>query len=235
MWPYLTEVQVSGRDARKGTIVAFGDSITDGALTTPETNRRWPNRLYERLAEKKRDIAVTDAGIVGNRLLHDAQGQFATAFGVNALARFDRDVLSQAGVRDVIVLLGVNDIGQPGSGGVPADSAVSVRELEGALSQLADHAHERGLRIMAATLLPFGDTKATGYYTPEKEQMREELNAWIRQSQKFDAVADFDKAVQDPTNPMRMRPEFDGGDHLHPNDAGDKAMADSIPLNFFKH
>jgi len=233
-WPYLTEVQVAGRSADKGTVVAYGDSITDGALTTAEMNRRWPNGLYERLAAKKKNLAVTDAGIIGNRLFHDAQGTYKTAFGVNALARFDRDVLSQAGARYVVVLLGINDIGQPGSGGVPADSAVTTAQLEMALSQLADHAHDHGMRVMAATLLPFSVAKAPGYYSPEKERMREELNAWIRQSKKFDGVADFDKAVQDPKDPLRMRAEFDGGDHLHPNDAGDKALADSIPLDFFR-
>jgi len=190
--------------------------------------------LYERLAAKKKNLAVTDAGIIGNRLFHDAQGTYKTAFGVNALARFDRDVLSQAGARYVVVLLGINDIGQPGSGGVPADSAVTTAQLEMALSQLADHAHDHGMRVMAATLLPFSVAKAPGYYSPEKERMREELNAWIRQSKKFDGVADFDKAVQDPKDPLRMRAEFDGGDHLHPNDAGDKALADSIPLDFFR-
>jgi lysophospholipase L1-like esterase len=233
-WLYLTEVQVAGRDAGKGTIVAYGDSITDGALTTPEMNRRWPNLLYERFAAKKRNIAVTDAGIAGNRLLHDSQGVYGTAFGVNALARFERDVLSQAGVRSVIVLLGINDIGQPGSGGIPLESAVTAQEIEGALSQLADHAHERGIRVMVATLIPFGGAKAPGYYSAEKDQIRQEVNTWIRQSQKFDGVADFEMAVQDPTDPKRMRADFDGSDHLHPNDAGDKAMADSIPLSFFE-
>jgi lysophospholipase L1-like esterase len=138
-------------------------------------------------------------------------------------------------VRYVIVLLGTNDIGQPGSGGVRTDSAVSVREIELALSQLAERAHEHAVRVLVGTLLPFGGALAPGYYSPEKETMREELNAWIRNSKKFDGVTDFDKAVRDPADQTRIRADFDGGDHLHPNDAGDKAMADSVPLDFFSH
>ena len=171
--------------------------------------------------------------IAGNRLLHDAQGNYGTAFGINALARFDRDVLAQAGVRYLIVLLGINDIGQPGSGGVPKDSVVSVLDIEFALGQLADRAHEHGIRVLAGTLLPFCGALSPGYDSAEKEQMREELNLWIRSSKSFDGIADFDKALQNPSDKTRLRPDFDGGDHLHPNDAGDKAIAESIPLNFF--
>jgi lysophospholipase L1-like esterase len=234
-WPFLTEVQVAEPGAGAGSVVAFGDSITDGALTTANTNRRWPNRLYERFAAAGMGLAVTNAGIAGNRLLHDAQGDLGTVFGVNALARFDRDVLSQAGARFVIVLLGTNDIGQPGSGGVPEASAVSLREIEFALNQLADHAHERGFRIMIATLPPFGGALEPGYFSAAKALKREQLNQWIRKSSAFDAIVDFDQALRDPADPTRLRAEFDGGDHLHPNDTGNKAMADSIPLTFFSY
>jgi lysophospholipase L1-like esterase len=232
-WPFLTEVQVAGHGSIAGTVVAFGDSITDGAATAPETNRRWPNRLFERIEARGLGLAVTDAGISGNRLLHNGQGNMGSVFGVNALARFDRDVLGQAGVRYLIVLLGINDIGQPGAGGVPTNSAVSAKEMELALSQLADRAHEHGIRVMGGTLLPFGSATAPGYYSADKEKQREEVNAWIRASGKFDAIADFDKALQDPGDATRMRAAFDGGDHLHPNDAGAKALADAIPLTFF--
>jgi lysophospholipase L1-like esterase len=214
-------------------VVAFGDSITDGALTTSDTNRRWPDRLRERFVEKGLDLAVTDAGIAGNRMLHDAQGDYGTVFGINALARFDRDVLAQAGVSYVVILLGINDIAQPGSGGVPMDSVVSVEEIEFALSQLAERAHEHGIRVLVGTLLPFGGAAPPGYFTSEKEQKRQDVNRWIRGKKAFDGFVDFDKAVQDPADKTRMRPAFDGGDHLHPNDAGDKAMADAIPLEFF--
>lgn len=234
-WPLLTEVQTDGRYASEGAVVAFGDSITDGAITPMDANHRWPDRLFERLQTTGIRLAVTNAGIAGNRLLHNSQGVLGPAFGVNGLARFRRDVLSQAGVRYVIVLLGTNDIGQPGSGGVPADSAVSAEEIEVGLSQLADRAHERGIRIMVGTLPPFGDATAPGYYTAEKGRMREEVNQWIRENKRFDAVADFDKALRDPANSNRLRPVFDGGDHLHPNEAGAKAMADAVPLTFFSH
>jgi len=232
-WPYLTEVQVAGKGASEGTVVAFGDSITDGALTTANTNRRWPNRFFERLAEKKLNVAVTDAGIAGNRLLNDAQGNYGSVFGMNGVARFDRDVLSEAGVRYVIVFLGTNDIRQPGAGGVPMDSTVSVREIEVGLSQLIERAHEQGVRVIGATMLPFGGSLAPHKYTAEMERMREEINAWIRTNKKFDAVADFDKAVRDPVDESRMQAKLDGGDHIHPNDAGAKALADSIPVDLF--
>jgi lysophospholipase L1-like esterase len=232
-WPLLTEVQVTGRDASEGTVVAFGDSITDGAITPMNANHRWPNRLFERLQTRGIHVAVTNAGIAGNRLLHNSQGLLGTAYGVNALARFDRDVLSQAGVRYVIVLMGTNDIAQPGSGGIPADSAVSAKAIEVALSQLADRAHEHGIHIMVGTLPPFGDATAPGYYTAEKGKMRDQVNQWIRKSKNFDAVADFDRALRDPITPNHLRHEFDGGDHLHPSEAGAKAMADAIPLTFF--
>jgi lysophospholipase L1-like esterase len=230
-WAFLSEVQVANSAPHAGAVVAFGDSITDGAHSTADTNGRWPDRLSERLAAAKRDLAVTDAGIVGNRLLHDGQGPLGGIFGPNALARFDRDVLAQAGVRDVIVLLGINDIGQPGAGDVPADTAVTSTQIEGALRQIAERAHEHQIRVIGATLLPFEGTASPGYYSPEKESKRQAVNAWIRTSGVFDGVADFDKAVQDPKHPARILPEFDGGDHLHPSDAGMKAMAGAVPLD----
>ncbi len=230
-WLFLSEVQVSGFGASEGTLVAFGDSITDGGRSTPERNLRWPNQLSQRFKEKGLNLAVTDAGIVGNRLLHDGQGPYATVFGSNALARFNRDVLSQAGIRYLVVLLGINDIGQPGSAGVPADSAVTSSDIEVALGQLAARAHERGIRVVIGTLLPFGGAVFPGYFSLQKEQEREEVNKWIRGSSEFDGVADFDKALQDPADRTCMRSLYDSGDHLHPNDAGAKAMADSVPLD----
>ncbi len=234
VWPFLTEVQVSGKDSSEGTVVAFGDSITDGAHSTPQMNRRWPNRLFERFTEKGLKLAVTNAGLAGNRLLHDGDGPYGAVFGVNALARFDRDVLSQAGIRYLIVLLGINDIGQPGSGGVSTNSVVTTRDIQVGLSQLAARAHEHGIRVVIGTLLPFGGATAEGYFSPSKEQMRVEVNQWIRTSGDFDAVADFDLALQDPADKTRMLPAFDGGDHLHPSDAGAKAIADAVPLKAFR-
>jgi lysophospholipase L1-like esterase len=215
------------------TIVAFGDSITDGARSTVDANHRWPDFLAGRLLSSHggREIGVVDAGIGGNRILHDASGN--VSFGVNALARFDRDVLSEPGVRYVIVLEGINDIGHaPGS--APASETVSAEDIIVGLKQLIARAHEHGLKIFGATLTPFEGTIFPGYYTPEKDTKRKAVNEWIRTSNAFDGVIDFEKAVRDPKNPGRMLPAYDGGDHLHPSDAGYRAMADEIRLSLFQ-
>ena len=183
---------------------------------------------------------MLNKGIGGNRLLHDGplatEGQFAgigPLFGDSALSRFDRDVLAQPGARYVIVLLGINDIGQPGSI-APASEAVTVQDLIFGHRQLIARAHERGLRIYGATLTPFEGTTIAGYYTAANEAKREALNRWIRTSGEYDGVIDFDRAVRDPAQPRRMLPQYDSGDHLHPNDAGMAAMANAIPLRYFR-
>lgn len=232
-WPFLTEVQTLTANPRLATVVALGDSITDGAASTVDTNRRWPDRLLERFDEAKISLTVTNAGIAGNRVLHDGQGPLAAVFGPNALSRLNRDVFAQAGVRYVILLLGINDIGQPGSNGTPADSAVSAVDIEFGLRQIVEQAHDHGIQVMGATLMPCGGSSIQGYSSPDKDAQRQAVNAWIRTSGVFDAVADFDKAVQDPKDQSRLRPEFNSGDHLHPTDAGMQAMAAAIPLNFF--
>lgn len=232
-WPFLTEVEVERGSAVRGAVVAFGDSITDGIHSTPDSNRRWPDLLAARFRAAGMEVAVANAAISGNRILHDGQGPVGPAFGLNALARMDRDVLALAGVRYLIVLLGINDIGQPGSGGVPADSAVSAGQIEAGLAQIVARAREHGIRVMGATLLPFKGTVFPGYYSEQKEAIRESVNAWIRAPGSFDAVADFDRAVQDPSDPLRMRKDYASADSLHPNDAGMKALAGAIPLNFF--
>lgn len=231
-WVFLTGVDVTVPDSAS-TIVAFGDSITDGARSTVDANHRWPDTLAARLLARhgKREIAVVDAGIGGNRILHDASGN--VEFGVNALARFDRDVLSEPGVKYVIVLEGINDIGHPTSS-APASETVSAEEITAGLKQLIARAHVHGLKIFGATLTPFEGTIYTGYYSPEKETKREAVNNWIRTANAFDGVVDFDKAIRDPNNPGRMLPAYDGGDHLHPGDAGYKAMGDAIDLALFK-
>jgi lysophospholipase L1-like esterase len=240
-WYFLSGVSVTG-DARAGTVVAFGDSITDGAVTTVDANHRWPDFLAARLhADRRlRDVGVVNKGIGGNRLLYDGNtladppfGGLGPIFGDSALSRFDRDVAAQAGARHVIVLLGINDIGQPGSIS-PVDETVSTDDLIFGHRQLIARAHERGLRIYGATLTPFQDTTIPGYYTAANEAKRQALNAWIRTSGEYDAVIDFDRAVRDPAEPGRMLPAYDSGDHLHPNDAGMKAMADAIPLRLFR-
>ena len=230
-WIFLAGVDVEA-SATAGAVVAFGDSITDGARSTPDTNRRWPNVLATRLlARHGRELGVVDAGIGGNRILHDAQSN--VAFGVNALARFDRDVLEQPGVKYVVILEGINDLGHAGSS-APESETVSVEELIAGFEQLIEKAHERGVRIYGATLTPFEGTVFEGYFSAEKEVKRKALNEWIRTRKAFDGVIDFDKVVQDPAHPDRVLPAYDCGDHLHPSDAGYKAMADSIDLSLFK-
>lgn len=207
------------------TVVALGDSITDGNGSTPDTDRRWPDFLAQRLAPH--GIAVANAGISGARLMRDGMGQ-------NALSRFEQDVLSQPGISDVIVLLGINDIGWPGSPFAPAELPVTLDELAATYRQLVTAAHFKGVRVTAGTLPPFEGalegTPYAGHYNPDKEQMRKRLNQWIRTAGVFDAVVDFDAILRNPANPRRMRAEFDSGDHLHPGDAGYRAMAAAIDI-----
>jgi lysophospholipase L1-like esterase len=231
-WVFLSDLDVRASDTAS-TLIAFGDSITDGAKSTTDANHRWPNFLADRLSARRGDaeIGILDAGIGGNRILHDAITN--VRFGVNALARFDRDVLSQPGVHSIIVLEGINDLGHAGPTTLPSE-VVSAEEIIAGLQQMADRAHENGLKIFGATLTPFEGTIYPGYFTPDKEVKRKAVNEWIRTGKAFDAVIDFDKAVRDPNHPDRMLAAYDSGDHLHPNDAGYKAMADSIDLSLFK-
>ncbi len=231
-WAFLTGIDVLSTQAGS-TLVAFGDSITDGAQSTVDANNRWPNILADRLSKfsKTKLVGVLDAGIGGNRILHDASSNIV--FGVNALARFDRDVLAQPGVKFVIVLEGINDIGHPGSS-APLSETVSAEDLIGGLTQLVSRAREKGIKIFGATLTPFDGTTYAGYFSPEKEVKRKAVNEWIRTSKTFDGVIDFDKIVQDSTHPDKMSPAYDSGDHLHPNDAGYKMMGESIDLALFQ-
>ena len=229
-WFFLAGVDVAASEP-SSAIVAFGDSITDGAASTVNANRRWPNVLAERLIEAHEDTAVVDAGIGGNRILHDAANP--VTFGVNALTRFERDALSEPGAKYVIVLEGINDLGHAGTS-APASEAVTAEDLIAGLRQMIERAHEHQIKIIAATLTPFEGTIHKGYYTAEKEVQRERFNEWIRSSGALDGVVDFEKAIADPANPKRMLPEYDSGDHLHPSDAGYKAMGDAVNLALFK-
>ena len=204
-------------------LVTFGDSITDGALSTAETNHSWPALLAARLAANKAtaNIGVANLGIGGNRVLRDGNG-------ASALARFDRDVLSQPGVKWVTLMEGINDIGRGSM--VPAE-AVTADELIGGYQQFIAQAHAHGIQVIGCTLTPY---EGAGYAREDGEQIRAALNSWIRTSGAFDAVVDFEAATRDAANPKRFRVEFDPGDHLHPNDAGYQAMADAFDLKLFK-
>src|SRR5205085_2508598 len=202
------------------------DSITDGAKSTVDANRRWPNVLAERLATAKTGglIGVLNEGIGGNRLLHDPAGDIG--FGINALARFDRDVLAQPGVRYVTVLEGINDLGMPRQPAMP-----TAAELIAGHQQVIERAHEHGLKIFGATLTPFD---GAAYFTTEGEAKRQAVNTWIRTSKAYDGVIDFDAVIRDPEHPTKFLPAFNSGDSLHPNDAGYKAMGEAIDLGLFK-
>lgn len=226
-WYFLNGIEVAPRISRPAAVVTLGDSITDGYASTVDANRRWPNFLAARLQSRHDTarVAVVDEGISGNRVLHDF-------IGPNALARFDRDVLAQTGVRWVIVLEGINDIGIPGAFGLAAEEVTAEQIIEGH-RQLVERAHGRGLTIYGGTLTAFEGTLFPGYFTPAGEAKRKAVNEWIRTSGAYDAVIDFDMATRDPTHPARLNPAFDSGDHLHPNDAGYEAMAKAVDLGLF--
>ncbi|MFD4640005.1 SGNH/GDSL hydrolase family protein [Lentzea sp. NPDC058436] len=210
-WHYVSGVDVRS-STLQGSVVALGDSITDGANSTFGANLRWPDQLADRVNKR---LGVLNAGISGNRLLLDGGGA-----GVNALARLNRDVLTQSGVRTVIVFEGINDIQQTPHQTDPA-------KIIAALKQIASRSHDRGLRVVGATITPF---KGWNSYTEELEQVRQTVNAFIRTSRDFDAVVDFDQVIRDPADPQRIRPDYDEGDHLHPGDKGFEAMAKAVRL-----
>lgn len=217
-WYILTGIDVEAAPA-SAAIVTLGDSITDGRGSGTDKNDRWPDNLARRLQAEKNtaDIAVLNEGIGGNCVLRGG-------LGPTALSRFDRDVLSQSAVRWLIVLEGVNDIG--GS----HDASVATN-LIAAFGRMIELAHARHLRVYGATILPFG---GSFYDSPAHEAARETVNRWIRSSDRFDAVIDFDAAMRDPQNPSHLLPAADSGDHLHPNEAGYKIMADAINLKLFE-
>lgn len=222
--PLLAGIQVETA-APGRSVVVIGDSITDGATASLDRDQRWPDVLAERLAPQ--GVAVVNAGISGARLLSDGMG-------VKALDRLDRDVLAQPGVASVIVLLGINDIAWPGTAFARTASRPTLEELIAGYRQLIQRAHARGLRVMGATLTPFADalpdTPLADYYQPAKEELRQRLNAWIRTGGAFDALLDADAALRDPHQPTRLAPDYDSGDHLHPGDAGDRALAAAVDL-----
>jgi lysophospholipase L1-like esterase len=216
-WMLISGVDVRAPSRVTGSVVALGDSITDTANTTGNANRRWPDDLSRRLnALPGATVSVVNAGLGGNRLLAPRDGQ--PYYGVAALARLDRDVFAQTGVRAVILLEGVNDIGY----GATADEIISAEQ------QIASQAHARGLRIYGATITPFG---GSFLFSATSEKTRTEVNTWIKTSHTFDGVIDFAAAAANPSDPTALAPAYDSGDHLHPNDAGCQAMADAINLS----
>jgi lysophospholipase L1-like esterase len=222
-WYFLKSVDVKAAPYASA-IVAFGDSITDGAAGITNANRRWPDVLARRLHANPptQNLAVANEGIGGNRVLHDG-------IGPSALARFDREVLSIPGVGSVIVFEGVNDLGIA-YGPNPHD-VVTADQLIAGLTQFAERAHAHNLKVFGATVTPYG---GAGYYSAAGEQVREALNAWIRTTTVFDGVIDFDKLLQDPAEPTKLAPAYASTDHLHPNDAGLQAMGNAIELQLFK-
>lgn len=223
---FLTGVEVSGSN-RARAIVTLGDSVTDGFGSTPDTDQRWPNLLAERLQSQwaTSRLTVLNAGVSGNRVLHDF-------VGTSALARLDRDTLVQTGVKYVIVGEGNNDLLIPGLIGNPAE-VVTVAQIIQGHRQMIDRAHALGLRIYGSTLTPVEGYPFPGFWTPDLEAKRQAVNHWIRTSRAYDAVIDFDKLLRDPSHPSRLLPAYDSGDHLHPNDGGYRAMADAIDLSLF--
>ena len=222
-WFLISRVEVAAGDA-KGAIVAFGDSITDGAASTVDTNSRWPDVLARRLLASPAParVAVLNAGIGGNRVL--SEGTYGS--GINALARFETDVLSQTGVTHVIVMEGINDIGNARQNPTP-----TAEDLIAGHKQLIARAKSRGLKILGATLTPFW---GANYYTDVGEAKRQALNDWIRTGNAYDGVVDFDKATRDPGDPKKFLAAYDSCDHLHPSDAGYKAMGEAIELQLFR-
>ncbi|HEX5284785.1 MAG TPA: SGNH/GDSL hydrolase family protein [Bryocella sp.] len=228
-WLGLAEVDVIADDAAR-TVIALGDSITDGHAATTDGNDRWTDELAQRLqADKKvRDVAVVNEGIGGNHLLTNGLGE-------SVLERFDRDVLAVSGVKYVVVLEGINDLGavarRPGA--TQEDHDELVKRMEGAFAQIVARAHAHGILVYGATIMPDGQS---GYYHPNAmdDAARQQVNAWILAPGHFDGVVDLDKVTRDPANPLQLNPAFDSGDHLHPGPAGYKAMGDAIPLEWFR-
>jgi len=254
-WPFLTGVDVEAAP-HAAAIVALGSSLTDGDGSARDTNRRWPDVLAERLQKaggEASELGVLNEGIIGNRLLSDTESprqaggpsplgpvyeELGPALGQSGVARFDRDVLSQANVKYVILALGVNDMLFPGSF-IPPTETVSAKDLIAGNRQLIARAHQKRIRVIGTTIPPFEhalfrDPFYDRFYSPENERIRQEVNAWIRTGNEFDGVIDFDEAVRDPGHPTQILPAYDSGDHLHVNNAGNVAQGNIISIALFR-
>jgi lysophospholipase L1-like esterase len=230
MWPFLTGVDVIAKPPAFA-VVAFGDSMIDGDGSTANANHRWPDALAVRLHRAGKNVAVLNAGLIGNRLLHDSPraSEFGTALGEAGLTRFQRDALDLPGAKVVVVRIGGNDLGFNG-GLAPSNETVNADDLIAGYRKLVALAHQHGVSIIGTTIPPFENVDVPGYSTPAKDVMRQHINAWIRHADNFDAVLDFDQIVRDPSHLTRLLPAYDSGDHLHPNDAGYALIAAALPL-----
>jgi lysophospholipase L1-like esterase len=222
-WYAISDVEVQA-PRNVGALVAIGDSITDGYGVPSDTNTRWTDVLAARLRDNKDTLGVVNAGIGGGRLLKDG-------LGPNLVSRFDRDVISRAGVTHALVMIGVNDFGIQHRNGpdTPNDRQQLLADMKAGYRQLAERAHAHGICLIGGTVTPY---VGSDYYHPEPENEadRQELNQWIRTAGVFDAIADFDATLRDPAQPARIKPVYDGGDHLHPSLAGYRALAETVPL-----
>jgi len=220
-WYYLNGVDtLAAADA--AAVITIGDSITDGAASTIDTNQRWPDELARRLQAdpKYRNLSILNEGISGNKILLDGAGP-------NALARFDRDVLAQSGAKYLLILEGINDIGRLHD---TADAGLTAADLISAINQMVVRAHAHGIAVIGCTLTPY---HGAHYYTEKGETIRKAVNEWIRTGGVLDGFVDFEAAVRDPNHPDTFLPTVDPGDHLHPNNAGYKVMGDAIDLKLF--
>ena len=227
---FLTGVLIESNPSTRA-IVTFGDSITDGTNSTVNANGRWPDVLARRLKDAGAAIAVLNQGISGNRVLSDGAG-------VSGLARFERDVLSQPAVSHVVILLGINDIGWPGTAIEPNGIIRTADDIVAGYKQMIERARVRSIKVIGATLTPFENALAgrpnQGYFTLDKEVRRLAVNHWIRTSGAFDTIIDFDRVIADPRRSEAIAAPYDSGDHLHPNDAGYRAMGEAVELKLFQ-
>jgi lysophospholipase L1-like esterase len=221
-WYFLSGIE-TWAPVSSAAAVMMGDSLTDGRGSTTNGNDRWPDQLFARLHSGR--VAILNQALGGNRVLHDG-------LGPNVLARLDRDVLAQSGVRWLIVFEGVNDIGTADA--TDAAQKQVVADLIGAYEQIIVRAHAAGIRVYGATITPFGGNAMYDDAPGNREAARQAVNEWIRTSRQFDAVIDFDRAVRDPANPRQLIPSFDSGDHLHLNPAGYQALARAVPAGLFR-